>query len=335
MIRSRYASSATFGASRAISDGERRLEARGSRSSSFGRTRRAARRSASRPRRAARPTPRRCRSRRRSRSGRRPSSARRRRRSRLRRTGCRASRSASRRSGRRRRPCCRCRAGPTSSETIVTSSIARKPREDRVLGSLVDRGRLVAAERPAPTTGSRSARVGSSREHALARPRPTRGRPRASRSQRQEAAGRSSASDRRTCSSAASRRRGARSPTRPRCASAAAGTRPPPHRGRRPPPPRRDAACTSRPRGASRSTTSGSRPSPSSSSYRPCRDRGRGRAGHRPDGRSAFRCTPSTDCAMRCVGKIVSPSCSVGTITTSIHADSSEPSSSWKASAVS
>ena len=39
--------------------------------------------------------------------------------------------------------------------------------------------------------------------------------------------------------------------------------------------------------------------------------------------------------AMRCVGKIVSPSCAVGTITASIHALASVPSSSWKASAVS
>ena len=45
--------------------------------------------------------------------------------------------------------------------------------------------------------------------------------------------------------------------------------------------------------------------------------------------------TPSTDCASRCVGKIVRPSCPVGTITTSMNADASEPSSSWNASAVS
>ena len=75
---------------------------------------------------------------------------------------CRASRSASRRSDRRRRVSRPSPMMPTSSETIVRSSSPSKRARITRLGRRVDRGRLVAALRRRPTTGSRSARVGSS-----------------------------------------------------------------------------------------------------------------------------------------------------------------------------
>ena len=161
MMRSRYASSATFGASRAISDvsvASKREDL--DRRPSVRRVERLAvqRRALAAPR---DPFLAACRSRRRSRSGRRPSSRRRRRRSRPRRTGCRASRSASRRSGRSTTTVAPSPSRPTSSETIVTSSSARK--RARIASSAALSIAVVSSPpRPRPTTGSRSLRVGSS-----------------------------------------------------------------------------------------------------------------------------------------------------------------------------
>ena len=100
--------------------------------------------------------------------------ARRRRRSRRRRTGCRASRSASRRSGRRPRPSL---PSPSRADLLADDrhrrgrGSARRSRPRPPCRSPSCRRR----PRPGPTTGSRSARVGSSASTA-ARPRRTRGR---------------------------------------------------------------------------------------------------------------------------------------------------------------
>ena len=81
------------------------------------------------------------------------------------------------------------------------------------------------------------------------------------------------------------------------------------------------------------STTSGSSPSPVEQLVAAVAVEHEARAARRPAGRSASRLTPFTDCAMRCVGKIVSPSWSVGTITASSALLGAVR--SWKASVVS
>ena len=157
---------------------------------------------------------------------------------------------------------------PTSSETIVTSS----SRKRATIASSAAWSIAVVSSPPRPCADDRLALDARRQldEHAAARPRRRRGRRRASRSQRQEAAGRTSASDRRTCSSAASRRRG-------RAISHTSSIRVGRSRNAASASPRSTAATASRacgvyvtPCGASRSTTSGSSPSPSISSYRPC-----------------------------------------------------------------
>ena len=159
---------------------------------------------------------------------------------------------------------------PTSSETIVTSSMLAQARDDRVLGRLVDRRRLVAAE---PLTDDRLA-LGARRqllEHAAHVARPHARQSSSQSVTAGRAAGRSSASGRRTCSSAASRRHG-------RAISHTSSMRVGRSRNAASASPRSTAATASladgvyvTPCGASRRRPQGRARRPASSSYRPSR----------------------------------------------------------------
>ena len=125
-------------------------------------------------------------------------------------------------------------------------------------------------------------------------------------------------------------------PRRPaRRSAGAAGTPPRPRRRRPPPAPRPRRACTAPRRRSGRRAPRRARPAAPWMKPDPAPrvDLGDRAAAVRLLVERRERARRSA--AIRCVGKIVRPSCSVGTITASIQALASVPSSSWKASAVS
>ena len=223
-------------------------------------------------------------------------------------------------------------SSPTSSETIVASTPV-EAREDDALGRGVDRGRVVAAL----ALREHRLALGARRqlgEHARARPRPRRGRARASQSKREEE------------QPARELREEVRRLLRKHLAAARALE----HRvdRRRPHEQRRlgvaavdgrlGLLAARRVRDALGAKALDELDVEAVAFDEPVAVAAvddDAREARSSGARSRRRRRRPTRCAMRCVGKIVSPSSRVDTSTTIIHADASVPSSSWNASAVS